>query len=117
MAVAADCESLVASVNPVERAGGSLADSGAANVRPDSVTPYDQYSTCLFACNLYNTRPHLTELSPALRYPFSLQQYYILQPTPYRYLSHSLCFGISLINPQSPPQTTVTLAQIYAREA
>lgn len=91
--------------------------SGAANVCPDSVKPYDDYSACLFACNLYNTRPHLTELPPALRYPFTYDST----------ISYSLrladifhivfVFGISLINPQSPPQTTVTLVQIYAREA
>lgn len=71
-------ESFVASVNLVEGVGGSLQPGEVAVqtvVRLKSVLIRLSHMTIIrpdsLLANLYNTRPHLTELPPVLRYPFS----------------------------------------------
>jgi hypothetical protein len=71
-------ESFVASVNPVEGVGGSVQPSEVAVqavARLMSVLIRLSHMTIIrpasLLANLYNTRPHLTELPSLLRYPFS----------------------------------------------
>jgi len=110
-------------VNPVEGVGGSVQPGEVAVqavVRLTSVLIRLSHMTIIrpasLLANLYNTRPHLTELPPVLRYPFSYDSTipYSLRLADISHIVFVLASPSSILN---HPHKSVTLAQIYAREA